>query len=148
LYIAIGIFFLAIVTLKAIVANTLQAIVEVIVDKAEITSFMFLHPAMLIEDTWLNRVMMDIALMFFLIVSMYVIGLIFYKYGVLGGGAVAGVLAILFLFSIAKGWVLDFVVDLVKQMDMVIAAQVIGVGLLLYLFSFLFMKRITTESRR
>ncbi|WP_047981077.1 hypothetical protein [Ornithinibacillus contaminans] len=148
LFVSLGIFFFIMAVAKSIIANTLQEIVQVIMDKTNFDAFMFLHPAMLVENNWLNRVLFDSAIMFFLFMFMFVIGLIFYKYGVLGGASVAGVLAILLLIALAKGWVIDFVTDLIRNIDMGFVGQLAGLGLLLFLISYSFIRRITIEKRR
>ncbi|MFS0674629.1 hypothetical protein [Ornithinibacillus sp. 179-J 7C1 HS] len=146
--ISIGLFFLIIATLKSLIANVLQEVVLFITESTNITSFMFLHPAMLFEDTFLNRILVDISIMFFLLSFMFVIGLLFYKYGFAGGGLVAGVLVIALMFGIAKGWIYDFIVELAKKVDILFFFQILGVGLLLFLFSFVFVRRITIEKKR
>ncbi|MEN2768272.1 hypothetical protein [Ornithinibacillus xuwenensis] len=148
LYVSLGIFFLFIAVAKALLANTLQQLVQVIIDKTNFDSFMFLHPAMLMEDTWINRVLLDSAIMFLFLVLMFIMGLIFYKYGVLGGGAVAGVLAILLLIGLANGSLVEFIIEFFQNIDMFFVAQLLGLGLLLFLISFVFIRRITIETRR
>ncbi|WP_047985188.1 hypothetical protein [Ornithinibacillus californiensis] len=146
--ISLAIFFLGLVVLKSIVASTIQEIVLLFTDATGITTFQFLHPAMMLEDTWLNRILIDVCIMFFLLSFMFIIGLLFYKYGFAGGGLVAGILAIATLFGVAKGWIYEFIVDVVTQMDMLFFYQVLGVGLLLFLLSNVFVRRITIEKRR
>jgi hypothetical protein len=148
IFISLGLFFLILVVIKAIVASTIQELVLILTKNTGLTSFMFLHPAMALEDTWLNRVLIDICIMFFLLSVMFIIGLLFYKYGMAGGGAVAGILVIALLFGIAKGWVYEFIADLIKQLDIVFFFQMLGVGLLLFIVSFVFMRRITIEKKR
>ncbi|MEN2465215.1 hypothetical protein [Ornithinibacillus sp. FSL M8-0202] len=146
--ISMGIYFLIIATVQSLVANTIQEVVLLLTKNANITSFMFLHPAMIIEDNWLNRLLIDISVMFFLLSFMFVMGLLFYKYGLAGGGLVAGVLVILLLFGIAKGWVYDIIVEFVNQVNIVFFYQMFGIGLLFFLLSFVFVRRITIEKRR
>lgn len=148
LYISLAIFFMGLALLKAIVANTIQSLVQLFIDNAELSSFRFLHPALLMEDTWINRVLLDVGIMFLFMAFMFLIGLIFYKYGMTGGGIVAGILGILLLFSLAKGWILDFIMKLVEDLNMVVAAQLIGLGIVLYLLSFIFIRNITIEQGR
>ncbi|WP_026908230.1 hypothetical protein [Paucisalibacillus globulus] len=144
---SLGLFFLSIAVTKAIVASTIQELVILLANNTDLTSFMFLHPAMAVEDTWIYRVLIDICVMFFLLSFMFVIGLLFYKYGFAGGGAVAGVLAIGLLFGIAKGWIYEFVADLLKQTNIMFFCQMLGIGLLLFILSFLMVRRITIEKR-
>ncbi|WP_042142082.1 hypothetical protein [Paucisalibacillus sp. EB02] len=147
IYISLGLFFLSLAVLKAIIASTIQELVVLLAKNTDLTSFMFLHPAMAVEDTWINRVLIDVCIMVFLLSFMFVIGLLFYKYGFAGGGAVAGILAIALLFGIAKGWIYEFIADLLKQTDILFFYQILGVGLLLFIVSFLIVRRVTIEKR-
>ncbi|HAM80360.1 hypothetical protein [Ornithinibacillus bavariensis] len=147
LFISLGIFFLGVALVKALVANTIQEIVLFLTKSTVLDNFKFLHPAMLVEDNWLNRVLIDTSLMFFLLAFMFIMGLLFYKYGLAGGGIVAGTLAIVFLIGIAKGWIFEFIISVSKQLDMVFFIELLGVGVVLYLFSFIFVRRVTIEKR-
>lgn len=146
--ISLGIFFLIVVVVKSVVASTIQELVLLFTDATNINTFLFLHPAMMLEDNWLNRILIDICIMFFLLAFMFVIGLLFYRYGIAGGGIVAGILAVALLLGVAKGWIYDFIVEVVSKLDMLFFYQMLGVGLLLFMFSFVFVRRITIEKRR
>jgi hypothetical protein len=148
IFVSLGILFLGLALAKAIVANTIQEIVLLFTKGIGLDNFQFLHPAMLLEDNWFNRVLIDTSFMFVFLSFMFIMGLLVYKYGLAGGGIVAGILAIAFLLGIAKGWIIDFIVHLSKQLDIVFFLQLLGVGLLLYLFSFVFVRRITIEKRK
>ncbi|GGA89202.1 hypothetical protein [Ornithinibacillus halotolerans] len=148
IFISIGLFFILLAIFKALVANIIQELVLLIVDNANITSFLFIHPAMMFDDTWFNRVIIDICMMFFLLAAMFVFGLLFYKFGIAGGGAVTGVLGVALLLGMAKGWIFDFISNLVKQIDIVFFYQVLGIGFLFFLISFIFLRRITIEKKR
>ncbi|WP_010097191.1 hypothetical protein [Ornithinibacillus scapharcae] len=129
------------------VSSTVQEIVLSVNKIIGIDSFIFLHFAMLVDDNWINRVIIDTFVMFFLLTFMFVMGLLFYKFGFAGGGIVAGILAVAFLIGVAKGWIYNFIIDIVKQFDILFFYQVFGIGLLLYLFSFVFIRKITIERR-
>lgn len=148
LFISFAIFFFGLSLVKAVIASTFQEIVIAINNLLGIDSFMFLHPAMLVDDNWINRVLIDTFVMFFLFAFMFLMGLLFYRFGFAGGGLVAGILAIALLLGLAKGWIYNFIMDILKQFDIVFFYQVFGVGLLVYLFSFAFIRRITIEKRK
>lgn len=148
LFVSMAIFFFGLSVVKAVFASTVQELVLALNKLIGIDNFMFIHPAMLVDDNWINRILIDTFIMFFLFAFMFLMGLIFYKYGVAGGGLVAGIIAIALLLGIAKGWIINFIIDIVKQLDIVFFYQVFGVGLLLYLFSFVFIRRITLERRK
>ncbi|MUK88338.1 hypothetical protein GMD78_08045 [Ornithinibacillus sp. L9] len=148
IFISIGIFFLILVFAYAIVANTLQEITLAFTKAIGIDSFAFLHLAQLIEDTWLNRVIIDTSLMFLFSSVMFIIGLLFYRYGLAGGGSVVAVLAIAMLLAIAKGWIFDFISHLVNNLDLTLFYQILLIGIVIYCISFLLIQTITINKAR
>lgn len=85
LFISLGLFFLSIALMKAVIANTLHTVILYATDITNLHSFGFMHLAQLMEDTWINRVVIDTSLMFFFLTVMFLTGLLFYRYGLLGG---------------------------------------------------------------
>lgn len=143
IFISIGVFFLLLAFAKAIAANLLHSIILFFTDRAGINTFHFLHPANLIEDTWLNRVIIDGSIMFLLFSFMFILGLLFYKYGLAGGGSVTGILVVVLLFGVAKGWVFDFFADIFAEIDVSFFFQLLAAGIVLYAFTFFLLRKIT-----
>ncbi|MBU8791802.1 MULTISPECIES: hypothetical protein [Oceanobacillus] len=143
LFIATGLFFLGIAFVKAVVSSTLQSITVAFTEAAGISTFNFIHLAEFVSDTWLNRIMVDTAVMFLLLTIMFLFGLLFYNTGLLGGGSVAAILVVLLLLGIAKGSVFDFFARLLSDLDLMFFLQLFGIGIVLYALSYLFTRRIT-----
>jgi hypothetical protein len=143
LFIALGIFFLGVAFAKSVAVSTLQSIIVAFTKGVGITTYELFHIAELVSDTWLNRILIDTALMFLSLVFMFIFGLLFYKTGLLGGGSVVAILVVLLLLGIAKGWVFDFFARLASDLDLIFFFQLFGIGLMLYALSYLFTRRIT-----
>ncbi|WP_068677659.1 hypothetical protein [Oceanobacillus sp. Castelsardo] len=143
LFIATGLFFLGIAFVKAVVSSTLQSITASFTDVTGISTFNFIHFAQLVNDTWLNRIVIDTAVMFSLLALMFLFGLLFYKTGLLGGGSVVAILVVLLLLGIAKGWVFDIFVQLAADLDLMFFLRLFGIGVILYALSYIFTRRIT-----
>lgn len=143
LYFSLGIFFLLIAFIKSVASSTLQTVITAFIDVTGMTTFRIMHLAEFINDTWLNRILIDTTVMFTLLATMFLIGLIFYRAGMLGGGIVVAILLVILLLGIAQGWMVDFVVELFSTMDLTLFIQIFGAGLLAYGFSFLFTRKIT-----
>lgn len=148
LFIGVGILFVALALVNAIVANTLHAVTLFLLENAGMHTFGFLHPAMLFQDTWFNRVIIDTSFMFFLFTFMFVLGLLFYKYGLAGGGFALGSIVVILLVGIAQGWLIDFFKDLAVNIDLTIFYQMLGIGFVIFCISFLFLRKITTVKVR
>lgn len=145
LFVGAGIFYFVLSFLMAVVGSILQELVKALIRATGIEWFAFLHPAQfLVDNTWYTRIFMDTAIMFFLFAVMFVLGLLFYRYGFAGAGSVMGALVVVMLLGIAQGWVIDFVVDVFADIDLGFFYQLFGIGILFYAISFLFLRRITT----
>ncbi|RKQ31390.1 hypothetical protein [Oceanobacillus halophilus] len=143
IFVGIGLYCLVIAVAKALIGNTLQSLTLAFTEATGITTFHFLHLSSFLEDTWLNRVVIDISIMFFLFAVMFLFGLLFYKTGLAGGGVVVGILLIALLLGIAKGWVADFFTELFTDVNLVFFLQLFGVSLVLYGVSYFLLRRIT-----
>ncbi|MFC4025731.1 hypothetical protein ACFOUV_18280 [Oceanobacillus longus] len=144
LFLGIGIFFLGLAFFKAVVVNTLHSIIMAFADVVGLHNFQFIQPAQLVVNNWWNRVIIDTIIIFFMLTLMYMIGLLFYKYGLLGGGVVLGIFAAVLLLGIAQGWVIDYFIDLYQTIEMTYFIQMFGVGVIIYIISYVFIRRITT----
>lgn len=142
IFLAFGILFLIVSFITALVATTLQSAMEMWVDYAGI-AFGFLHPAMLVEDTWLNRLIIESAILFTCQAFMFLMGLLFYRYGMVGGGVFCGLIGLALLLGIAQGWLFDFFVSLFGGVDLLFFIQLFGIGFLVFLLSYIFLWRIT-----
>jgi hypothetical protein len=144
IFISFGLFFLGLALVKAILANTIQSLIVKLVDVTGVYTINFAHLAQLLGDTWLNRVVIDTAFLFFLFSLFSVLSLLFYKYGLLGGGIVIGILVVVLLLGLAQGWIVDFITDVYSTIDLIFFYQMLGVGVVIYCLSFLLLRRITT----
>lgn len=91
LFISLGIFFFGLAIVKALISNTLQLIME---KMFHVETIAFIHPAQLLTNAWLTRVIIDTRVMFFILSVMFLLGLLFYKYGLFGGGSFVGIVVI------------------------------------------------------
>ncbi|PAV28123.1 hypothetical protein CIL05_18630 [Virgibacillus profundi] len=144
IFISIGLFFLGLAFVKSIIANTLHALTLLFTEATGIHTFHFIHAASLLQDTWLTRVFVDASIAFFFFAVMFIVGLLFYKYGLAGGGSVAGVVVVVLLLGIAQGWIFDFFVEVISDLKLTFFFQMLGVGIGIYIISFLLVRRITT----
>lgn len=143
IFVSLVIFFLSLSFMKSIVGSTLQEVIKVFNTKMGIENFYFIHPAFFTSDTWFHRIWIDTTIMFFAFSIMFVIGLIFYRYGLVGGGSFVGLLIIVILTGIAQGWIIDFFINIFEKFDSIFYLQLFGIGVLIYAFSMLLLRRIT-----
>ncbi|WP_174615958.1 hypothetical protein [Virgibacillus ihumii] len=143
LFISLGIFFFALSLAMSVAASVLQEIVNGITGATGIDTFTFMHLAYFLENTWYTRIVIDTSVSFFFLSFMFIVGLIFYKYGFAGGGGFLGVLVVLLLIGIAKGWIIDFFMNLFADIELTFFYQMIGIGVVFYFISFVFLRKIT-----
>ncbi|GAB3042534.1 hypothetical protein [Virgibacillus ainsalahensis] len=144
LFVGIGMFFFLMALLMAIAASVLQEIVGAFSSLIGIDLFYFLHFSYFMDDTWYTRIVIDISIMIFLFTLMFIIGVLFHKYGMAVAGSVLGVIAIVLLVGIAQGWIFDFIIELFTNVELTLFYQVLGIGIVIYCISFVFLRRITT----
>ena len=147
--VSMGLFFLTLSVSKAVVGNTLHVLIELLNKQIGIENFRFLHLAYFLEEnTWLNRVIIDSSIMFMLFALLFAMGLLFYRFGLTGGGLVLAAMIIVLLIGAAQGWLIDFIVFLSKRFDLLLFGQIALFGLVIYLLSLLLVRRITTVKVR
>lgn len=145
---AIGVFFLGLAVVQAIFASIIQEVVWEIMEWIGIDAFRFLHPAFFVTENWYTHIMIDVGIFTFLFVISYLIGVVFYKYGLLGGGSLLGAILLVLLMTIATGWLGEFVGEIISDMSAIFYIQMFAVGIALYLCSWLFLRKITTVKVR
>ncbi|MFC3039228.1 hypothetical protein ACFOGI_03065 [Virgibacillus xinjiangensis] len=143
LFVSIGLFFLGLSLIMGLAANILHELVLWLTEGVGLETFSFLHAAYFLEDTFFTRVLIDSSIMLLLLSGMFLLGLLFFRFGLAGGGASVGVLFLVVLIGVADGWLIDSVVDIFTGLEAVFFYQLLGIGCTLYLISYLLLRRIT-----
>lgn len=143
IYISLALFFFSLSLVKALVANTVQLVLDFIIPKVGIDNFAFLHLAYFTHDTWINRIFIDTTIMFFFFAVMFIVSLLFYRYGLAIGGAFIGLVGIIVLTGFAQGWLTRFFFNLFETFDDFFYVELLAVGIVAYALSILFLKKIT-----
>ncbi|MEN1970203.1 hypothetical protein WMZ97_19300 [Lentibacillus sp. N15] len=148
MFVSTGIFLMGLAIVQAVLVSTVQTVVVAGAKIVGIDTFQFIHPAQLLTDNWVTRFVIDTAMMFFLLSLLYLIGLLFYKYGLLGSGIVLGILAVILLFGVAKGWVINFFIDIATSFSITFFYEILLIGIVIYGVSWLLIRKITTTIAR
>lgn len=143
LFLSLGILFLSLSIVQSVLASTIQTAVNAINPLLGIENFAFFHVVYFMQDTWFTRIMVDLSITFFCFTLFFVIGLLFYKYGLAGGGTVIGLLVILLLFGFAQGWLVDFIIQTFQGLHLTVFYQLFLIGIVLYALSILLLRKIT-----
>lgn len=143
IFISLGTFFLGISIAMTTVGSTLQVMVNLFTKQIGVDNFMFLHVAYFTNDTWINRVFIDLTIMWFLFSFMFLLGLLFYRYGLLVVGAFMGFLLVIVLTGFAKGWLTDFLVTQFQTLNQMFYMQLLASGIIIYGLSFFLLRKIT-----
>ncbi|WP_373893300.1 hypothetical protein ACUL41_06130 [Virgibacillus natechei] len=140
-------FFLGYSLFMAIAGNTLQLIFEGLHHIFGVTNYMFSHPAMILTDTWLTRTIVDTFFMFFLMALLFLVGLIFYRSGILGGGIFLGVFTVVSLYGLFDGWLIEAFANILPDASMLTFATLFLIGIGLYLISYPLVRKITVVKK-
>lgn len=154
IYIGTGIVLIGLVLLNGIIANVLPLLVssipesnlesafEITVD-GHTTTGMGALIEQFAENTWWNRFVFDVSLEFFLVTVSFLFGLIFYRYQLIGGFTILGILLLIISYSISSGWFEDFIFDIASGFSMFFFYKLFLTGLLIYLLSHLLIRKLT-----
>lgn len=137
------IFFLGFSIINSAAVSTLHQVIYYILKKFSINSYVLFHPADLLTNTWLSRFIIDASILFIILVTFYLLGLIFYKYGLIGGGIVAGIAVITLLFLLSKGLLVDFIMDVYASLDLMTFYQIMFIGILIYVLTWFLIRKLT-----
>lgn len=144
IYISLAIFFIGLSLFMSTIASLLQVMIHYLTDLLDMPNFNFLHLANFIDGSWMMRIVIDTSVTFFALSLLFVVGLIFYKYGVIGGGISFGIVFLIVLTGIAQGWLGDFFIKVFTHFSMTFFYQLFLIGVLLYGISWFMVRRITT----
>lgn len=156
IYLAIGIHFFSLALFNAIIANLLQLITSFFLhlqgvnmgsDSISITYneqiFTFNHIADIISNTWMSRILVDTSIAFFLLAVMFIVGLIFFRFGLVGGFTFLAIGISIFIIGITYGSFLQFFINIFKNINYLFFIQLFLVGLVTYLLSIILLRKIT-----
>lgn len=155
IYIGTVIFFIVFSSINALLANALNWLLRKLT-KSEIgggfiytngeQTTTFNHIADFLErDNFLYQIIVDLSLSFFFITVFFIIGLMFYRFGLLGGFLFVGVIAFTFIYGMADGWLAEFFIDIFSDFTIAFFYQLALVGLGVYLLSFFLLRRYTLQ---
>ncbi|WLV25207.1 hypothetical protein QR721_02965 [Aciduricibacillus chroicocephali] len=145
LFVSLGAFFL----IESIVQGLLINAVTVIIDSLKsilgmgTKEFMLIHPAMWLNESWFDRMLVDTTLVFTILAVFFTFGLLFHKYGLSGGGSVLALLAFILILSIFTGWIADAYHFFVNSWGLILFGEVMLVGIAIYCLSWTLMRRFT-----
>lgn len=158
IYAAIGIYFLLLAAVQALLANTLIKIVD-LTGKTAITgdvsfhngsedfSFQFYHLSQFLQnDSFLTQVTIDTIIAFSALSAMFFIGLIFYRFGLVGGFTTISALFFIYIVSIAQGSFIELVNYIFTNYSMTLYFQLLTISIIIYLLSFPILRRLTITS--
>lgn len=155
IYIGTVIFFIVFSFINALLANALNWLLRKLT-KSEIgggfiytngeQTTTFNHIADFLErDNFLYQIIVDLSLSFFFITVFFIIGLMFYRFGLLGGFLFVGVIAFTFIYGMADGWLAEFFIDIFSDFTIAFFYQLALVGFGVYLLSFFLLRRYTLQ---
>lgn len=117
-----------------------------IVNGVEEYVFDFTHIAQFLEnDTLWNRISVDIILCMTVLIFMFMMGLIFYQYGLIGGFSFVGLFLIAYFILLATDGLIDVFSYIYHHFTMVLFYQLLGITLIVYLLTYLILRRFTLK---
>ncbi len=155
-YVGTGIVFIALTVFNATLANAIRFLITTIHGSGVFSAISITIenngqesaiPYHLLDFlgtiTWSNQFIIDIAISIFALAIMFIVGLVFYRYKLIGGAIALGVIFLLVIYSIAAGWVTDFFLYLLTDISMLLFYQLFFIGVIMYGLSYFLIRRLT-----
>lgn len=155
IYTSIGLFFLILAIVQAILANTLTKSLNLfgkhaiagdlsIVDGQTEYAFQLHHLSQFLpNDTIVTQITIDSAITFSALVIACFIGLIFYRFGLLGGFSSIAIAFGLLMLAITRGTFTRLISHIVANYTLTLYMQLFALSLILYAASYLLLRRLT-----
>lgn len=154
IFIAVGIFGIALSLINAILSNTINSIIALAFSNGELKSPIVItvngdeemvgHIGQFIgRNDWLSRIVIDSSISFFLFGCLFIGGLIFYKYGIVGGTSFIAIGFLAILYAGNAGWLESFFKFVFTDFSFTFFYQLFAVGVIIYCISILLLRRLT-----
>lgn len=156
IFTGVAIYFVCLALMNAIIANTVlqginyltgNEITNVITYKSANNGSViwFNHIADFIGNTWFSRIVVDAAVMIVICVVAFILGLIYYRFGIIGLCSTIGAFAIFIIFSVTRESFLEKMKVMYENFNIHYFYSLIGFGMVLYLLSFVLFRKITIK---
>ncbi|HWO77022.1 MAG TPA: hypothetical protein VNM69_14190 [Bacillus sp. (in: firmicutes)] len=109
-FVSMCLFFTLLSLLMSLIHNVFLTAYEKFLDVLNLQIFTF-HFSMItgLEDTWILRFFIDSVIAFFLLNLLFFVGIMFYRFGLIGGYSVIGIIVLFFFIPGVSTQVLDFI---------------------------------------
>ncbi|ASK61061.1 hypothetical protein CFK37_02035 [Virgibacillus phasianinus] len=145
LFIGLAVFLVGLSIFQAILINIIQSIYEFVCQQISIDAMEFMSLGGFLDNTWLTSITVEASVIFFIMTLDYMLGLLFYKYGLPGGGGILGVALVMLLYGFSEGFLIDFANSIIESFDIMLFFEVAGIGFLIYILSWGMVRKITIE---
>ncbi|WP_226035351.1 hypothetical protein [Aquibacillus saliphilus] len=147
-FFAVGILFLSLSILMAILENIYHSLIIAITELLGISNFNLIHlSAMMVNgESVFYRFGIDVFIMFFMFTTMFLLGLIFHKYGLIGGYGVLGLVGMAIILSVGSGLLVELIQFMINNPSFNYYSFTFLIGVILYLLSWLLLHNISAKS--
>lgn len=155
IFISIGLFSFLITFFNSFMANTIYSFISffygdrvagILTISENENSFTLNHIADVLPiNNWITRVTIDTSISLFLLVVMFIIALIFHRFGLVGGFVFLAACLFTFFYGMSNGWLLDFFINIFSNFQFVFFYQLFAVSLFLFAISYLLVRRMTIK---
>lgn len=147
---SIGAYFVFVAILSACIETLMHQLVTMINQILSLDTFYLIHPAAMLglQDSIFGRFLVDAAILFFLLVTSFLLGLIFYKYNLAVGFSVIGALFLLVLITAAEGMLFELISKIVVEASILHYLTLFLVTMACYLISWFLIRNISVKSAR
>ncbi|WP_112179941.1 MULTISPECIES: hypothetical protein [Paraliobacillus] len=147
---SIGLYFIGFSIVTAFIESTLHLVTVTSTKLFSISEFNLIHPAALLgeDGSFIYRFAIDAIIIFLCVTLFFLIGLIFYKYNLVVGLSLIGLIILTIVGAAARGTLLDLIEKLVLEPSFSYFLVTLGISLIIYLLSWPLLYNITVKSAR
>ncbi|WP_186576767.1 hypothetical protein [Aquibacillus kalidii] len=149
-FLSIGTFFVGLSFFLATLENIYHIVLTSVNKALGIDNFYLFHLASLVGkgDSLLYRFSIDVFILFFGLSSMFLLGLVFHRYGQIGGLGILGVLVILLLVFAGTGGLMDLIKTIISNPSFHYFTIIFAIGLVFYGVSWAILHNVSAKSAR
>lgn len=97
------------------------------------------------NNTFLERIIIDTSISFFLIGAFLLVGLFFYRYGLIGGFIFLAIGIVLFIFGMSDGWLIYLLERFFPTFEFRFFYQLFFAGVILFVLAYPLLRRLTVK---
>ncbi|GAA0340247.1 hypothetical protein GCM10008967_33260 [Bacillus carboniphilus] len=142
-FVGISLYFLLLAIVMSAFHNVMITIFDKLVDVLKINGIQFFHFSTLtgLQDTWILRFFIDGVLALFVLIFFFFLGVMFFRFGLIGGYSVIAICAIAIILPQGRDRLIEFFIGFATNDAILQYIWLLGIGVVLLFITRLIMRK-------